>query len=48
MGAMSHPTINQQTAARLLQEAFDSVVTTQQENIGRAAGLVAALPMFSC
>jgi uncharacterized phosphosugar-binding protein len=38
---MSHPTINQQTAARLLQEAFDSVVNTQQENIATAAGLVA-------
>lgn len=37
---MSHPEVNQQTAARLLQEAFDRVVATQQEAIAAAAALV--------
>ena len=37
---MSHPTINQQTAAAVLRDAFDKVVTTQQDNIAAAAHLV--------
>lgn len=38
---MSHPTINQQVAARRLREAFEVVVDTQQDNIAAAARLVA-------
>ena len=37
---MSHHTINQQTAVRLLQDAFNRVVESQQANISAAAGLV--------
>jgi uncharacterized phosphosugar-binding protein len=37
---MSHPKINQRTAVRLLQEAFNRVVETQQANISAAAELV--------
>jgi uncharacterized phosphosugar-binding protein len=37
---MSHPTINQQTAARVLREAFDKVVESQQGPISAAAELV--------
>ena len=37
---MSHPTINQQTAARVLREAFDKVVESQQGAISAAAELV--------
>ncbi len=37
---MSHPEINQRTAVRLLKEAFDTVVETQQPNISAAAALV--------
>ncbi|MDQ1483061.1 MAG: hypothetical protein QOF35_1137 [Actinomycetota bacterium] len=39
---MSHPEINQRTAAHLLQEAFDAVVDTQQNPISAAAELVVA------
>ncbi|HET9647890.1 MAG TPA: SIS domain-containing protein [Microlunatus sp.] len=39
---MSHPTINQRAAVRLLQNAFNYVVETQQGNIAEAAELVAA------
>src|SRR3954451_6102639 len=38
---MSHPTVNQRAAVRLLQDAFNSVVETQQDNIAAAARLVA-------
>ncbi|MET1007876.1 MAG: SIS domain-containing protein [Propionibacteriaceae bacterium] len=37
---MSHPQINQRTAVRLLQDAFNRVVETQQQNIAAAADLV--------
>ena len=37
---MSHPKINQRTAVRLLQEAFNRVVETQQPHISAAAELV--------
>jgi uncharacterized phosphosugar-binding protein len=37
---MSHPQINQGTAVRLLQQAFSTVVETQQDNIAAAADLV--------
>lgn len=37
---MSHPRINQQTAVGLLQDAFNRVVETQQDNIAAAARLV--------
>ena len=37
---MSHPSVNQQTAARVLREAFDKVVDSQQERIAAAAALV--------
>jgi uncharacterized phosphosugar-binding protein len=37
---MSHPTINQHAAVRLLQDAFNTVVETQQDNISAAAALV--------
>ena len=37
---MSHPSINQQTAARVLRQAFDKVVETQQDQIAAAAALV--------
>ena len=37
---MSHPTINQQTAARVLRAAFDKVVESQQGQISAAAALV--------
>jgi uncharacterized phosphosugar-binding protein len=37
---MSHPQINQRTAVRLLQDAFNRVVETQQANIAAAADLV--------
>ncbi len=40
MRVMSHPKINQQTAVQILQDAFSSVVETQQENIAAAARLV--------
>ena len=39
---MSHPTVNQRTAVRLLQDAFNYVVETQQDNIAAAAELVVA------
>jgi uncharacterized phosphosugar-binding protein len=39
---LSHPTINQQTAAAVLRTTFDRVVETQQEQIGAAAELVVA------
>ncbi len=39
---MSHPTINQRTAVRVLQDAFNYVVETQQDNIAAAARLVSA------
>jgi uncharacterized phosphosugar-binding protein len=38
---MTHPRINQRTAAHLLQDAFTTVVDRQQDNIAAAAGLVA-------
>ena len=37
---MSHPKINQRAAVRLLQDAFNTVVQTQQDNIAAAAALV--------
>jgi uncharacterized phosphosugar-binding protein len=37
---MSHPRINQRTAVRLLQDAFNTVVETQQDNIAAAAAMV--------
>ncbi|HEX8487909.1 MAG TPA: SIS domain-containing protein [Propionibacteriaceae bacterium] len=37
---MSHPEIDQGTAVRLLQQAFSTVVETQQDNIATAAALV--------
>jgi uncharacterized phosphosugar-binding protein len=37
---MSHPPVNQRTAADLLQDAFRFVVETQSENISAAAALV--------
>jgi uncharacterized phosphosugar-binding protein len=37
---MSHPTVNQRAAVRLLQNAFNEVVETQQDNIQKAAELV--------
>jgi len=37
---MSHPKINQRAAVRLLQDAFNTVVQTQQDNISAAAQLV--------
>ena len=39
---MSHPTVNQRAAVRLLQDAFNYVVETQQDNIAAAAQLVVA------
>lgn len=39
---MSHPTINQRAAVRVLQNAFNYVVETQQDNIAEAAKLVVA------
>jgi uncharacterized phosphosugar-binding protein len=39
---MSHPTVNQRTAVRLLQDAFNYVVETQQDNVAAAAELVVA------
>jgi uncharacterized phosphosugar-binding protein len=39
---MSHPTINQRAAVRVLQDAFNYVVETQQDNIEEAAKLVVA------
>lgn len=39
---MSHPSVNQQTAAELLREAFAKVVDTQQDQIAAAAQLVVA------
>ena len=39
---MSHPTVNQRAAVRLLQDAFNYVVETQQDNIAAAAELVVA------
>jgi uncharacterized phosphosugar-binding protein len=39
---MSHARINQRTAVRLLQDAFNSVVETQQDAIAAAARLVVA------
>ncbi len=39
---MTHPTVNQRTAVRLLQDAFNYVVETQQDNIAAAAQLVVA------
>ncbi len=38
---MSHPTVNQRAAVRLLQDAFNFVVETQQGNIEDAARIVA-------
>jgi uncharacterized phosphosugar-binding protein len=38
---VTHPEINQQAAARILQEAFSHVVETQTEAIGAAARLIA-------
>ena len=37
---MSHPDVNMQTAARLLRDAFEKVVDSQQEQIAAAAALV--------
>lgn len=37
---MSHPRINQQTAVRVMQDAYNAVVETQQDRIATAAGLV--------
>ncbi|GAA2091841.1 sugar isomerase domain-containing protein [Microlunatus panaciterrae] len=37
---MSHPRINQKTAVQLLQDAFNKVVETQQDNISEAAKLI--------
>ena len=39
---MSHPTVNQRAAVRLLQDAFNFVVETQQDNIAAAAALIVA------
>lgn len=38
---MSHPEVNQRRAAEIMQAAFTDLVTTQQEAIAEAAGLVA-------
>lgn len=38
---MSHPEINQRTAADLMRAAFEGVVATQQDQIGAAARLLA-------
>ena len=37
---MSHPSVNMRTAATVLQEAFDKVVDSQQDQIAAAAELV--------